>query len=227
MTFSEQIAKMRKNKNMTQEALAQQLGVTNQAVSKWEGDQCCPDITLLPKLADIFGVSIDELFGRTPSAESILPSLPGGDDSTLRVVLFQGGHRLMEQELCKDVTIHWQGKVANLRSDFSVSCEDVSGYVQAGGAVNCGDVEGPVSAGGNVNCGDVGGPVKAGGNVSCGDIAGDLIAGGKITCGDISGNVTTVRKDRRGDEDDYLLPDRDITASIIASMRKDMVPDME
>ena len=209
MTFSEQIAKMRKNHNMTQEALAQQLGVTNQAVSKWESDQCCPDVTLLPKLADIFGVSIDVLFGRTSSAGSIPPSLPMDDDGTLRVVLFQGGHRLMERELCKDVTIHWQGKVANLRSDFSVSCADVSGYVQAGGAVNCGDVEGPVSAGGNVNCGDVEGPVKAGGNVSCGDIEGDLVAGGKVTCGDVSGNVTMVRKNYRGDEDDDLLSDKE------------------
>lgn len=209
MTIGEQIAKMRKNKNMTQETLAQQLGVTNQAVSKWESDQCCPDVTLLPKLADIFGVSIDALFGRTPSAGSIPPSPFKDDDGTLRVVLFQGHHRLMDQELCKDVTIHWQGKVSNLRSDFSVCCGDVNGYIQAGSAVNCGDVEGPVSAGGNVNCGDVEGPVKAGGNVSCGDIEGDLVAGGKVTCGDVSGNVTMVRKNYRGDEDDDLLSDKE------------------
>ena len=209
MTIGEQIAKLRKNKNMTQETLAQQLGVTNQAVSKWESDQCCPDVTLLPKLADIFGVSMDALFGRTPSAGSTPPSLREDDNGTLRVVLFQGNHRLMDQELCKDVTIHWQGNVGNLRSDFSVCCGDVSGYIQAGSTVNCGDVEGPVSAGGNVNCGDVEGPVKAGGNVSCGDIEGDLVAGGKVTCGDISGNVTMVRKDRRGDEDVDLLSGRE------------------
>ena len=49
---------------MTQEALARKLDVTNQAVSKWESGQCCPDISLLPRIADIFGITMDELFGR-------------------------------------------------------------------------------------------------------------------------------------------------------------------
>jgi len=191
MTLGAQIALLRKQKNITQEALAQQLGVTNQAVSKWESEQCCPDVTLLPKLADIFGISIDELFGRTvPGTQSKLP-----EDGALRIVLFQGNHRLTDRELCRDVTIHWEGTVSDLRSDFSVCCGDVNGYVQAGSTVNCGDVNGPVSAGGNVNCGDIDGAVKAGGNVSCGDIEGDLIAGGKVTCGDIGGDLTVSSPD--------------------------------
>ena len=53
----------RKKKGLTQEQLAQKLGVTNQSVSKWESAQCCPDISLIPKLARIFDISIDELFG--------------------------------------------------------------------------------------------------------------------------------------------------------------------
>lgn len=59
----EQIAFLRKQKGLTQEALANALGVTNQAVSKWESAQCCPDIQLLPVLAGMFGVSVDELLG--------------------------------------------------------------------------------------------------------------------------------------------------------------------
>ena len=47
--FGARIASYRKEKELTQEALAQRLGVTNQAVSKWESDQCCPDIMLLPE----------------------------------------------------------------------------------------------------------------------------------------------------------------------------------
>ena len=54
----------RKKQGLTQEELAQRLGVTNQSVSKWESAQCCPDISLIQKLADIFEISIDELFGK-------------------------------------------------------------------------------------------------------------------------------------------------------------------
>ena len=64
MTVGTQIGHYRKKQSMTQENLAQKLGVSNQAVSKWESDQCCPDVMLLPKLADIFEISIDELLGR-------------------------------------------------------------------------------------------------------------------------------------------------------------------
>ena len=61
--INEQIAFLRKQKGLTQEELANALGVTNQAVSKWESAQCCPDMQLLPDLAKIFDVSIDELIG--------------------------------------------------------------------------------------------------------------------------------------------------------------------
>jgi len=64
-SLSEQIASRRKASGMTQEGLAGRLGVTYQAVSKWENGQSCPDVTLLPALADIFGLSLDELFGRS------------------------------------------------------------------------------------------------------------------------------------------------------------------
>lgn len=60
--LNEQIARLRKKKNMTQEKFASLLGVSNQAVSKWEAGACCPDIQLLPAIAQCFGVSIDALF---------------------------------------------------------------------------------------------------------------------------------------------------------------------
>lgn len=59
----EQISFLRKQKGLTQEQLANALGVTNQSVSKWESGQCCPDIQLLPNLAELFEVSVDELLG--------------------------------------------------------------------------------------------------------------------------------------------------------------------
>ena len=71
-TLGKRIMQLRKSKGLTQDQLAEQLGVTAQAVSKWENNQSCPDITLLPKLAEIFGVSTDALLGReeTPEAET-------------------------------------------------------------------------------------------------------------------------------------------------------------
>lgn len=59
----EQLAFLRKEKQITQEQLAQAMGVTNQAVSKWESGQSYPDITLLPRLATYFQVTVDELLG--------------------------------------------------------------------------------------------------------------------------------------------------------------------
>ena len=60
-TLGKRIVANRKRIGLTQEQLAEQLGVTAQAVSKWENDQSCPDITILPQLADIFGISTDAL----------------------------------------------------------------------------------------------------------------------------------------------------------------------
>lgn len=85
----EQIAFLRKQRGLTQEALARSLGVTNQAVSKWESGQCCPDIQLLPELAQFFGVSVDSLLGHTrvaPADDLLLTirqhldTLPSGED---------------------------------------------------------------------------------------------------------------------------------------------------
>lgn len=64
LKINERIAFLRKEKGLTQEELAKALGVTNQAVSKWESSQCCPDIQLLPYIADFFNISLDELFNR-------------------------------------------------------------------------------------------------------------------------------------------------------------------
>ena len=64
-TLGKRIMTARKELGLTQEQLAEQLGVTAQAVSKWEHDQSCPDISMLPKLAEIFHTSTDALLGCT------------------------------------------------------------------------------------------------------------------------------------------------------------------
>lgn len=60
------IVSLRRNKKITQEELADFIGVTKASVSKWETGQSLPDITLLPQLAAFFDVSIDELIGYEP-----------------------------------------------------------------------------------------------------------------------------------------------------------------
>ena len=62
MKIGEKIKELRKAKNISQEVLAGTLGVTFQAVSKWETGVTAPDVSLIPPLASFFGVSIDELF---------------------------------------------------------------------------------------------------------------------------------------------------------------------
>lgn len=79
-TLGQRIAALRTAKNIRQNELAERLGVSSQAVSKWENDISCPDISILPALAAELGVTVDELL----SGESREPEV-----------------RLMSDEECK------------------------------------------------------------------------------------------------------------------------------
>ena len=59
--IGETIASLRKEKGMTQSELAEKMNVTDKAVSKWELNLSCPDINTISKLANILGVSVEEL----------------------------------------------------------------------------------------------------------------------------------------------------------------------
>lgn len=69
LEIGKKIKYLRKGKGVTQESLANYLGVTTQAVSKWENEQTAPDISLLPDISVYFGVTIDELFSLTDDAK--------------------------------------------------------------------------------------------------------------------------------------------------------------
>ena len=192
MNFAEIIVNRRKALGLTQEGLAQKLGVTNQAVSKWESGQSCPDLALLPRIADLFGITIDELFGREPKAVSFpaQPPFPWPDDGVLRVLLYAGHTRVYGPvEGADEIHFCYEGPALNIESAVSVYCDDVMGNVTAGGSVNCDDVYGSVSAQGSVNCDDVKGDIRAGGNVTCDCAEGDIHAGGNVTAEEVSGDI--------------------------------------
>ena len=192
MIFAEIFVNRRKALGLTQEGLAQKLGVTNQAVSKWESGQSCPDLALLPRIADLFGITIDELFGRESKAVDFpaQPPFPWPDDGVLRVLLYAGHTRVYGPvEGADEIHFCYEGPALNIESAVSVYCDDVMGNVTAGHSVNCDDVYGSVSAQGSVNCDDVKGDIRAGGNVTCDCAEGDVHAGGNVQVDEASGDI--------------------------------------
>lgn len=206
------IMTLRKENGLTQEQLANALGISYQAVSKWETGNACPDISTLPLLADLFSVSVDQLIGRVPlttppedpeeAGEGDQPiytsaSMPWPDDDTFYAVLYHG-HELIgdlagDPELeaaAKHFVFQYEGPAQNVDSLFSVQIDgDVSGNVQAGADLSCGDVGRDAISGASLNCSDVGGDVRSNGSVNCGDVAGSVSAGGNVDCGDVSRDV--------------------------------------
>ena len=73
-TIGNRISKYRKAKGMTQEELAGKMGVSSQAVSKWENDASCPDISLLPQLCGVLGITADELLTGKTSEVKLVPA---------------------------------------------------------------------------------------------------------------------------------------------------------
>lgn len=61
-TIGKKLYDLRKQSGFTQDYVAEKLGVSAQAVSKWENDIACPDIMTLPNIAELYGITIDELF---------------------------------------------------------------------------------------------------------------------------------------------------------------------
>ena len=193
------ITRYRKELGMTQEQLAQRLDVTNQAVSKWETDQCCPDVAVLPKLADIFDISMDALFGRAVKSTET-GALPWENDKKLHIAVFEG-HKLLasNEKRNRDLTVTIDGAVRDVHCLCNLSCDTIEGNVNAGGYVECGDVEGNVNAGGYVECGDVEGSVASGSYIECGDVGGNLQSSSYVECGDVEGDVSAMSYVECGD----------------------------
>ena len=197
LSMGEIIREMRKSKGLTQEALAQAMGVSIQAVSKWETGQSLPDVTLLPAIADYFNIPVDALFGREAVAErreaaeepaeqeepALFP-----DDDRLRVVQFLGS-RMLSAEECAD------GKEIRLSLDDlpNASLPRIKLEVEIQGSAR---ISGPVNGALNVSkdawvSGDINGAANVQGDITCkGNINGSFRSGGAVNG---RGTTATIR----------------------------------
>ena len=82
-SMGEVISTLRKEKGMTQKELADMLNITDKAVSKWERDIACPDTMTMPKLAEILGISVEELM----NAKSVPTTGHKGAGYLLNIIL--------------------------------------------------------------------------------------------------------------------------------------------
>ena len=101
LQFKGKIKKLRKEKDMTQEQLAEYMGVFPQAVIRWKTGATCPDIFALPSLAELFGISVDELLGVDEKEKQ----------KDIRNIIFIAEEKLNEgiidEPICKGDSIIW------------------------------------------------------------------------------------------------------------------------
>lgn len=81
------IAVLRKSKGMTQKELGEVLGVSDKAISRWERDECAPDISMIPVIADLFGVTADELLRGEKAAGAITPAAEIKSERTAKYLI--------------------------------------------------------------------------------------------------------------------------------------------
>ncbi len=129
-TIGSFISALRRAAGMTQRDLAEQLNVSDKAVSRWERDESAPDLTLLPIIADLFGIAVDELLRgqRKPAADATAPTESTGEESATPSVgsnskrqkmLF--GNRLRKQKMLNYIPLGLfaAGVIAALLCNFA------------------------------------------------------------------------------------------------------------
>lgn len=200
VVLAENIQTFRKEKSLTQKDLAEKLGVTYQAVSKWENATSAPDISFLPMLADVFGCTIDTLFsrngmsGRVVKLDTNCSALPWKDDDVIRGVVCLGQKILQVSDgLVDKFTFEVEGDTKAVKSECNISVNgSVTGGCNAKKSITIGNgVTGGINCGANVSVGwGITGGINCGANVSCGgDISGGINCGSTISCNNLKSRV--------------------------------------
>ncbi|MBQ7322404.1 MAG: helix-turn-helix domain-containing protein [Clostridia bacterium] len=172
LNIGNNIRQLRQRNGLTQEQVAERLGVSYQAVSKWENNANTPDIVLLPEIAELFGVSIDALFSDRIEEYSPLHALMK-DDGVIRVVQMRGTKLLKVSPLLSPdeppIEIAFPHNCNDRTQYFKV---EVYGHVIADGSIN-----GDVVCHQSIQCGTINGDVK-----NAGEIRVHELNGQKIVC---------------------------------------------
>ena len=184
MKIGENIRALRLQKGLTQEQVAQQLGVTYQAVSKWENGTNTPDIGLLPEIAALFGVMIDALFHQ--DAASPLAGLPMEDDGVIRIVQLRGRQVVA-------VTPRMSPDDPAIEIAFPRNCNDRTQYFKVevyGHVIADGSINGDVVYHQSVQCAEINGNVRTTGNVTASSINtfGPVVCSGIYDCYNLQAN---------------------------------------
>ena len=173
MKIGNNIRMLRQRKGLTQEQVAAHLGVSYQAVSKWETGANTPDISLLPGLAALFDVTIDTLFSLdTLTAQEGL--LPQEDDGIIRIIQMRGRSVLA-------VTPRYSPDSPPIEIAFPRNCNDHTQYFKVevyGHIVTDGSVNGDVVCHQSIQCAQINGDVHAHGDIKVNEVN----SNGNIVC---------------------------------------------
>ncbi len=122
-TLGKRIAALRHEKELKQDELAEKLGVSPQAVSKWENDQTCPDISLLPLLAKTLGVSVDELLSGKQESTPAVQIVPVDERKDIKNMML----RIVVKSHNNNVRINIPLPLIKVGIDAGLNMEEIAG----------------------------------------------------------------------------------------------------
>ena len=176
MNIGNNIKQLRQLNHLTQDQVAEKLGISYQAVSKWENHANTPDIALLPQIANLFGVSIDALFSDDPIACPELQAFMK-DDDVIRVVQMRG------KKILK-VSSAFSPDAPPIEIAFPHDCNDRTQYFKVeiyGHVISDSSINGDVVCHQTIKSSTINGDVKSKGNINVNELNAQKVICNSIT----------------------------------------------